>query len=117
MEQKLYQIKTGGNDNYYVIAFSKEHAIVELVTMLRCLGQEDNPTEYSVGDVTEITKDYAEDVIIDYNYITESYEKESLSEFFESVLEKEEDIYGVVCDDFIIYPESFSSVLNELRRQ
>lgn len=117
MEQKVYSVDVFNKDYYYVVAFSKEHAIAEVVNMLRNSGQKENPTDYSLEDVKHLTDEEMEDIVIDYNYITESYEKTSLKEFFEEIIEQENDIYGVVCDDFISYPESYDKTLLEIQKQ
>ena len=46
------------------------------------------------------------DIIIDYNYVKDVIEQESLLEVFEELTRFEEDcldFYGVVADDFIDY--------------
>lgn len=113
MEYKVYSVNIGSNNYYYVIALSKEHAVIEVVSFIKNLGQKDNPTDYDISDVKELTNEEIEDLIIDYNYITKSYEKISMKEFFEEALQQVEDVYGVVCDDFIIHNGSFDKTLIE----
>ena len=108
MEQKMYSVSIGENCNIFVIAFSKEHAIVEVVNSHIENNIIDYPTDYSVNDVKELSPKEMKKIIIDYNYVTEKLEKVDLYTLYKRLIklgikEGELDFYGVVSDDFVIY--------------
>lgn len=105
-DQKMYKVNIHKNDHYFVIAYSEVHAIVELVNILKSMNIQTNAGEYKVENVHEMSKEDMEDIIIDFNYVTESNKQESLLEIFEDLTKFEDnkfDFYGVVGDDFIDY--------------
>lgn len=102
----MYSVNIGDNCNEFVIAFSKEHAIVEAVNSHIKLGNTDYPTDYKVDNVIEVSKKEMKDIIIDYNYITEEEKSDTLYNIFKELTkfkDGELDFSGVVGDDYIIY--------------
>ena len=105
-DQKMYRIEVLNRDNYFVIAYSKVHAIVELVNMNIKNGIQDYVGEYDIKNVHLVNNEEMENIIIDYNYVKDTIEQETLLEVFEDLTKYEEgvlDFYGVVADDFIDY--------------
>lgn len=105
-DQKMYRVEVLNKDNYFVIAYSKVHAIVELVNMNVKNGIDDYAGEYDIKNVHLISKKEMRDIIIDYNYVKGIIEQESLLEVFEELTKYKDghvDFYGVVSDDFIDY--------------
>jgi hypothetical protein len=105
-DQKMYRIEVLNNDNYFVIAYSKVHAIVELVNMNIKNGIKDYAGEYDVKNVHLLDSEEMEGIVVDYNYTKDTIEQETLLEVFEDLIKYKEDntdFYGVVADDFIDY--------------
>jgi hypothetical protein len=105
-DQKMYRVEVLNKDNYFVIAYSKVHAIVELVNMNIKNGIDDYAGEYDIKNVHLVRNKEMENIIIDYNYVNDVIGQESLLEVFEELTKFEErglDFYGVVADDFIDY--------------
>ncbi len=105
-DQKMYRIEVLNNDSYFVIAYSKVHAIVELVNMKVKNGYPSYAGEYDTENVHLLSNEKMRDIIIDYNYVKDTIEQETLLEVFEELTEYKEntaDFYGVVADDFIDY--------------
>ena len=106
MKQKMYSVEVLKGCNLFVIAYSKEHAIVEIVRMHIKDKVEDYPSEYTIDDVKELSKSDMEDVIIDYNYATEDSESDTLLNIFKDLTKFEEgaqEFFGVVGDDYVAY--------------
>lgn len=105
-DQKMYRIVVLNNDSYFVIAYSKVHAIVELVNMNTKNGIQDYAGEYDIKNVHLMSDEEMEDIVIDYNYAKNIKEQETLLEAFIELTDYKEnaiDFYGVVSDDFIDY--------------
>ena len=105
-DQKMYRIGVLNNDSYFVIAYSKVHAIVELVNMNIKNGIDDYVGEHDIKNVYLISNKEMKNIIIDYNYVKDITGQESLLEAFEELTKFKEaslDFYGVVADDFIDY--------------
>ena len=106
MKQKMYSVQVLKGCNLFVIAYSKEHAIVEIVRMNIKSNVQDYPSEYTIDDVKELSKKEMEDIIIDYNYATEDEESDTLLNIFKNLTkyrEGEDEFFGVVGDDFVAY--------------
>jgi hypothetical protein len=102
----MYGVEGANKDSYFVIAYSEVHAIVELVNMHIKNGVKAYAREYDVKNVRLISKKEMEDIIIDYNYVKDVIEQESLLEAFEELTKFKKgklDFYGVVSDDFVDY--------------
>ena len=105
-DQKMYRVEVLNNDNYFVIAYSKVHAIVELVNMNIKNGIQDYAGEYDTKNVHLLSDEEMNNIVIDYNYAKDVKEQETLLEAFIGLTEYKEntvDFYGVVADDFIDY--------------
>ena len=105
-DQKMYRVEGATKDSYFVIAYSEVHAIVELVNMHIKNGVQAHAGEYDIKNVHAVNEEEMEDIIIDYNYVKDVIEQESLLEAFEELTKFEEgkpDFYGVVSDDFVDY--------------
>jgi hypothetical protein len=106
MKQKMYSVEVMEGCNLFVIAYSKEHAIVEIVRMNIKDKVEDYPSEYTIDDVKELSNSEMENIIIDYNYVTEDTESDTLLNIFKYLTKFEdnkEEFFGVVGDDYIAY--------------
>ena len=106
MEQKMYSVEIMKGCNLFVIAYSKEHAIVEIVRLNIKDNVEDYPSDYTINDVKILSKDEMNEIIIDYNYVTEDEESDTLLNIFKSLTkfkEGEQEFFGVVGDDYIAY--------------
>jgi hypothetical protein len=106
MKQKMYSVEVLKGCNLFVIAYSKEHAIVEIVRMNIIDKVEDYPSEYTIDDVKELSNSEMENIIIDYNYVTEDTESDTLLNIFKYLKKFEdnkEEFFGVVGDDYIAY--------------
>jgi hypothetical protein len=106
MEQKMYSVDVIDGCNLFVIAYSKEHAIVEIVKMYENDGVEAYPFEFSLDDVTELSKKEMKKIIIDYNYATNDEESDTLLNIFKDLTKftiGKKEFFGVVGDDFIAY--------------
>lgn len=106
MEQKMYSVEVMVGCRLFVIAYSKEHAIVEVVKMNSKLGVLDYPSEYGLDEVVEISRKEMQDIIIDFNYHTEKGESDTLYNIFKDLTKfrkEKQEYYGVVGDDYIAY--------------
>lgn len=105
-DQKMYKINVYKNDHYFVIAYSKTHAIVELVNFNIENGNLDFAGEYNVKDVHLMTEKEMSEIIIDYNYTKDKVEQETLLDAFKELTKYQDntpEFYGVVSDDFVDY--------------
>lgn len=105
-DQKMYRVSSDSNDSYFVIAYSEVHAIVEVVNNNIKNGLNDYVGEYKIENVSEVSEEDMEDIVIDYNYVKNVVNQETLLEAFEELTKYKEgelDFYGVVSDDFIDY--------------
>jgi len=106
MKQKMYSVEVLKGCNLFVIAYSKEHAIVEIVRMHIKDKVEDYPSEYIIDNVKELSKSDMEDIIIDYNYVTGDPESDTLLNVFKDLTKFKQgaqEFFGVVGDDFVAY--------------
>ena len=106
MEQKMYSVEIMKGCNLFVIAYSKEHAIVEIVRLNIKDNVEDYPSDYTINDVKILSKDEMNEIIIDYNYVTEDEESDTLLNIFKDLTKFKEGVqefFGVVGDDYIAY--------------
>ena len=106
MEQKMYSVEVMVGCKLFVIAYSKEHAIVEVVKMNSNLGVLDYHFEYGLEEVEELSEKEMEDIIIDFNYHTEKEESDTLYNIFKDLTKfrkGKQEYYGVVGDDYIAY--------------
>lgn len=106
MKQKMYSVEVLKGCNLFVIAYSKEHAIVEIVRMHIKDKVEDYPSEYTIDNVKELSKSDMEDIIIDYNYVTGDPESDTLLNIFKDLTKFKhgaQEFFGVVGDDFVAY--------------
>jgi hypothetical protein len=106
LDQKMYRVEVLNKDNYFVIAYSEVHAIIEVVNMNLKQGITDFPGNYDIKNVYLVDERDMEDIIIDYNYAKDTLEKESLFEIFTELTAFEDGVpefYGVVGDDFVDY--------------
>jgi hypothetical protein len=106
MEQKMYGVEISEGCTEFVIAYSKEHAIVEAVNSHISLGTNDYPSDYTLDMVREIQKNEMKNILIDYNYITEKEETDTLYNIFKNLTKtngQELEIFGAVGDDYIMY--------------
>lgn len=78
MEQKMYSVEIMKGCNLFVITYSKEHAIVEIVRLNIKDNVEDYPSDYTIDNVKLLSKDEMDEIIIDYNYATEDEESDTL---------------------------------------
>jgi GDP-D-mannose dehydratase len=105
-DPKMYRIEGSDKGNYFVIAYSEVHAIVELVNMHFKNGYLAFAGEYDVKDVHLVSKKEMKNIIIDYNYVKDVTEQESLLDAFKELTKFKKDklhFYGVVSDDFVDY--------------
>ena len=105
-DQKMYRVEGSDKDNYFVIAYSEVHAIVELVNMHIKNGELAFAGEYDIKDVHLVSKKEMKDIVIDYNYVKDVTGQESLLEAFKELTKFKKgklDFYGVVSDDFVDY--------------
>lgn len=106
MKQKMYSVEVLKGCNLFVIAYSKEHAIVEIVRVHIKDKVEDYPSEYTIDNVKELSKSDMEDIIIDYNYVTGDPESDTLLNIFKDLTKFKhgaQEFFGVVGDDFVAY--------------
>ena len=106
MKQKMYSVEIMKGCNLFVIAYSKEHAIVEIVRLNIKDNVEDYPSDYTINDVKILSKDEMNEIIIDYNYVTEDEESDTLLNIFKDLTKFKEGVqefFGVVGDDYIAY--------------
>ena len=106
MKQKMYSVEVLKGCSLFVIAYSKEHAIVEIVRMHIKDKIEDYPSEYTISNVKELSKMDMEDIIIDYNYVTGDPESDTLLNIFKDLTKFKhgaQEFFGVVGDDFVAY--------------
>lgn len=106
MKQKMYSVEVLKGCSLFVIAYSKEHAIVEIVRMHIKDKIEDYPSEYTISNVKELSKMDMEDIIIDYNYATGDTESDTLLNIFKDLTKFKhgaQEFFGVVGDDFVAY--------------
>lgn len=106
MEQKIYKVNTGNDCNFFVIGYSKEHAIVEVVNLQIDRNILCYPSDLNKEDVKEVSKKEAGVIIVDYNYATEEIGTTSLEEIFKLLTDndpQEPEFYGVIADDFVDY--------------
>ena len=106
MKQKMYSVEVLKGCSLFVIAYSKEHAIVEIVRMHIKDKIEDYPSEYTISNVKELSKMDMEDIIIDYNYVTGDTESDTLLNIFKDLTKFKhgaQEFFGVVGDDFVAY--------------
>ena len=106
MEQKMYSVEIMKGCNLFVIAYSKEHAIVEIVRLNIKDNVEDYPSDYTIDNVKLLSKDEMDEIIIDYNYATEDEESDTLLNIFKNLTKFKEGVqefFGVVGDDYIAY--------------
>ena len=106
MKQKMYSVEVLKGCSLFVIAYSKEHAIVEIVRMHIKDKIEDYPSEYTIDNVKELSKMDMEDIIIDYNYVTGDTESDTLLNIFKDLTKFKhgaQEFFGVVGDDFVAY--------------
>lgn len=104
-DQKMYKV-TRSDNSFFVIAYSKVHAIVEIVNNNIKNGIGDYAGEYDIENVSKVTKKEMKDIVIDYNYVKNIVQQESLYKAFKELTkykEGESDFYGVVSDDFVDY--------------
>ncbi len=105
-DQKMYRVEVLDNSNYFVIAYSKVHAIVELVNMNIKNGIMDYAGEYDTKNVHLLSNREMNNIIIEYNYATEDTESDTLLNIFKDLTKFEDgkqEFFGVVGDDFIAY--------------
>ncbi len=106
MIQKMYSVEVAEGCNEFVIAYSKEHAIVEVVKGHIALGTDDYPSDYSLDIVKEVSKKEMKDILIDYNYATDKEETDTLYNIFKTLTKPngvELEFFGSVGDDYIMY--------------
>ena len=102
----MYSVEIMKGCNLFVIAYSKEHAIVEIVRMHIKDKIEDYPSDYTIDNVKLLSKDEMDEIIIDYNYATEDEESDTLLNIFKNLTKFKEGVqefFGVVGDDYIAY--------------
>ncbi len=106
MKQGMYAVEVEKDCHVFAIAFSKEHAIVEVVKSHNELGIEDYPTDYKVSMVKKVSEEEMKNIIIDFNWVTEEDCSETLYEIYKDLVKYEDnkpDFYGAVGDDYISY--------------
>lgn len=110
-DPKMFRIEYDDKANYFVIAYSEVHAIVELVNFFNKDLKNDIDTfilagEFDVSQVHLVSKKEMKEKTIDYNYATDSLKRENLYDVFKKLTKFKQnapDFYGAVGDDFIDY--------------
>lgn len=98
MELQLFKVNVVDDNNFYVLAYSWEHALVLVAEMSNV-----PPDEYRKEDVKEVSSQEAKETPIDYNYLTDKREGETLYQYAKRQFEADPPIYGVITDDFVSY--------------
>jgi len=95
-----YSFESGNKLDYYIIrAFSFEHAKVIMAEYVQSHNEVLEPSDISDEDVFLLKG--LDDILLDYNYITESQETISLEDLEREWDDSGEDVYGVVGDTFM----------------
>lgn len=105
MKRNMYSVEILEDCRYFVVAYSKEHAIVEACSFMSNVEVKEIP----LSNCNTISKEEAEDIIIDHIYPNNNYTDKSIDflylfENIDDIVENNgKEYYGVVGDDFIAY--------------
>lgn len=98
MELKLYKVNLHEDCNYYILAYSWEHALVLMAELVN-----EWPDEFNKDDIVELSKKEYKNIIMDYNFIEDKTEQVSIGDYIKRKNKTGELKHGVLTDDFVNY--------------